>query len=415
MKKRHYLPIYTVLLLFVALLTQCSQNELELDFEREKDTKSNPYRVDLESALKTLEKSLSNMDNQSTTRSTNRRISKIDVIRSAVSTRSNNNLPDTLLYIVNYDNNNGFGIISADRRLIPIYAMSPQGSFSLNDTLFNDGLRHYIRTLRSDIEQNFPTIDIEPIDSTPFRPGGGGWVPNPGPISKEEMIVSPLLGSIISKWHQQEPFNSKVTSPYPAGCTVLATAMIMAYYKWPDTHKTTKFNWDIIINNRWQSNVGDLILMLHSKDYLDAKYIYRNNQYATGADDNNIPRTFSKWKYNTPTKATGLGSVSSALTQKKPVIIAGSDYQTNQGGHTWILDGLYRITGVNVSTPTNPDGRVDYYHTVWGWNGTSNGFFYYGRGYVTGQPDLPEHSESTIPVDYKFDNFRIYYNFTPLK
>lgn len=45
-------------------------------------------------------------------------------------------------YIVNYDN--GFALLSADKRRNPVYAISDEGAFELADTSKNDGLKWYV-------------------------------------------------------------------------------------------------------------------------------------------------------------------------------------------------------------------------------------------------------------------------------
>lgn len=66
-------------------------------------------------------------------------VKSVDYILNDSRTRGSD-LPDTLFYVVNYEDDMGFMMLSADRRMNPVYALSDKGSLELSDTTFNKGL-----------------------------------------------------------------------------------------------------------------------------------------------------------------------------------------------------------------------------------------------------------------------------------
>ena len=60
-------------------------------------------------------------------------VEKIEIVRN----KSNKDI----FHVINYKNNKGFSIISADKRLTPVLAYSDKGFFSIQDTVLNNGLK----------------------------------------------------------------------------------------------------------------------------------------------------------------------------------------------------------------------------------------------------------------------------------
>ena len=54
-------------------------------------------------------------------------------------------------YLVNYADDAGFALLSADSRLRPIYAISDEGSMSFSDTTYNKGLALFARGVEAEI------------------------------------------------------------------------------------------------------------------------------------------------------------------------------------------------------------------------------------------------------------------------
>ncbi len=157
-------------------------------------------------------------------------------------------LVDTLLYALNRPNNQGFFLLSGDKRVDKVLAASPQGNLHLGALPTGSGLNvfmdrlpeYYIERIRDrkrrgnrdDEDQDPRLLPIEeeptPDDLNPEYPTDpphvsyGDW--------KEVERVGPLLKIA---WHQHEPYNQK--APYiegeraTAGCVTIATAQLLLH------------------------------------------------------------------------------------------------------------------------------------------------------------------------------------------
>ena len=102
--------------------------------------KSNPYRKSLNDALESADAIFADIAPQ--TRASSRKIASVQIIgdSKAALTRSGEDGLDTMLYLVNYADDQGFALLSADWRTKPVYAFSEEGELNLADTTVNKGL-----------------------------------------------------------------------------------------------------------------------------------------------------------------------------------------------------------------------------------------------------------------------------------
>lgn len=85
------------------------------------------------------------------TRSWTRSVKEIEYVCRQESTRSIDCVSDTLAYVINYENNEGFAIISADNSVFPILAYSHDGNFSFENEIAVD---NFISKLEIYIDNN---------------------------------------------------------------------------------------------------------------------------------------------------------------------------------------------------------------------------------------------------------------------
>ncbi|MCD8388378.1 MAG: C10 family peptidase [Bacteroidales bacterium] len=132
--------------------------------------------------------------------------------KSALSSRNIQNLNDTVAYIFNNGNNNGFVVISADTRIFPILAYSRDGHLSFAE---NDDDIIYSNFL-SLIEQQINQLEEDAED-----------------VEYDEEVMDgcyTLLLNTGTNWHQHYPFNKYVDIDYPncvVGCVPLTIGHIM--------------------------------------------------------------------------------------------------------------------------------------------------------------------------------------------
>lgn len=224
------------------MLASCSQESFDAPIQGGNSSSSN-YRS-LEEGLKDADVLFKKMGMN--TRSQSRKVKSVETLNQ--STRSAS--PESAFYIVNYENNEGFALLSADKRLEPVFAISEEGSMNLSDTIYNKSLAYYIRG----IENYAGAIPSDPngkilLDSTKVD------VPQDlvGVVSFP-LLGNENLGSILPLFHQRAPFNkycfTNTGEQALVGCAPLAAGTLMAYYEWPEKYGDYVFDWAAMKKNQ---------------------------------------------------------------------------------------------------------------------------------------------------------------------
>ena len=318
-----------------------------------------------------------------------------------VVSRNSRSEADTLLSIVNFVDNQGF-VIMTDKAEVPeILAVTDNGNLipELND---NPGLQQYL--------DNAEAV----LSALPSR-GPGGTVPlDPTkPYLCEYVEYYDTIYSIAPKvtvrWGQDGPYN--LACPLidgkraKAGCVPIAVAQAMTHFKYPSSFvwnidgasSTIILDWTEI--NRhvglWACNDAGVAHESISKlvrklgEQLDANYGING----TTADHYRISPTLQSYGY----------VVSNFINFKTTEVYNGNSIWIMYGvgtnpdtgeryAHTYIVDGRNyvryvteeRILDPSTNPPTIVDAynrtetNYDYLHVNWGWDGISNGYFYYG-------------------------------------
>lgn len=379
--------IYVLSVLSILILSYGCSDEAET-LMREQDhavapVVANPHRIPLSDALAQADALLSRIAEDEVKTRVPRVIKSVKYTLN-VSTRSESvgNPIDTALYIVNYADNQGFAILGADDRLQSVYAISDEGNFSYEDTVQNQGLAQWLNAVEDEIKYS----SILPSDSLSLPVN-----PVTPPIFDDDKTVTilkkvaPKLGKYQRLWGQEGNFNAYCMDPYTfspqkVGCTPVAVAMIMSYYKWPRYRGKYYIDWDYI--NRWdfnspQGNCPDrLAWMLHeigvalNAEYgpeiggqtsVNSYYLMRNMP-ELGYEALGLPFHFGK-----------ADACPDKRVESGPLLVCGSDNGSKDEGHSWVIDG-YLKTQTEASYFIQPIVR-EYYHCVWGWYGKCNGYY----------------------------------------
>lgn len=320
---------------------------------------------------------------------------------------------DALLgyYVMNFGNDEGFAIVSADRRHGPMYAFSDEGSLHISDTTDNPGLRYYMLSL--------PGGGINPGDL--IGPGGPG-IPIPDPPIKPifEVEVAPLLHANVRKWGQEYPFN-KYCSNGHVGCVPLSAGMIMSYFEWPTSYGGYTFSWAAMKNDFFNDTLARFLAMLGQPNNLNAHYENEDHTYVFDDElSRNYTRTFNNFGYKnikiqnfseTTARAAIKGS-----NGNSPIIITGKNKDRTKSGHAWVLDGIYHVRTIPSSAVVEPGDNKKYdefycFHCVWGWFGHNNGYFRFVNGTVKGEPYHTESGETSTALKETYNGLVIYSDF----
>lgn len=275
-------------------------------------------------------------------------------------------------YVVNYDE--GFSILSADKRRNPVYAISEEGSVDLADTIYNEGLRWYVSEIMGAPVVS-PNVMMPTDPVTPINPGWG---------DKTETIVfsEPLLSGMLKSMHQGAPFNNYASNSY-AGCVPIAVTTIFAYHKWPTQYDDLVINWESLLNSSNDDVWGKIIQKLWELKNLNAD----PQPDGTSVKSTRIPITFYNWGYRGMKWEDFSGDpVKGALSSGNPVLMTGirTDDKGVKHGHAWVCDGGYSIYTVSYQSPITEDDPSNgylttisnYFHMAWGWRTKANGYYY---------------------------------------
>ena len=345
------------------------------------------------------------------TRASQRTVDNVHCLLGDNTTRSGDAaaIPDTLFYVVNFSDEAGFSIVSADKRLDGVYAFVPEGKFR-TDTIDNPGMAIYLGML-----EDYSIAEISRIAKTqdsllalyPQLADASYALQGDTRASSTYDVAEPWVNSLIygpfetPEWGQRAPYNNKcplVSGEHAlAGCVAIATAQAVAHYKKPKTHNGHTYDWDNIwaysndpssLTNEQTAKaeddiatlvrrIGDLVKMDYGKD-------------ASGANSQKVEKCletlgFKSGNYTSYDRDDIIASLKDGLLVYtrgecfKKTTLGIASYS---GGHAWVIDGFvrqiqvinsyYTDTGRLASTKTE---NRNLFHCNWGHNGVYNGFF----------------------------------------
>ena len=211
---------------------------------------------------------------------------------------------------------------------------------------------------------------------------------------------------------------------WPAGCSAVAMAQIMAYYEWPNNpwplisppslgifynlpeecfdnpyknNQTTFFssityNWHGMKNyvdplgnitqypdakdlpDEWDPKMHVGVLMLEIGDAVNMKYA----KSGSGATRDAVCKGFARFGYNKPVrKPYTIERIMDSISERKPVFMSGSktDKFNTGGGHYWIVNGFTYASYTTAGGQT----AMDYFvHCIPGWGDHHVGWYLNG-------------------------------------
>lgn len=345
------------------------------------------------------------------------------------------------VYIVNFQNNGGYIILSEDKRETPILSISLKGNLSPKDTLPPSALmmlanaQGNLHDTQTDYLDEGCPVDV-PCDEETNKPVKFTYYNEYGSWEVVES-VEPL---VPVRWHQYYPFNSKLDlvdgSLPPVGCVATAVMQIMCYHRIPKF-----YNWNELIrtvNSEYSSEtLASLGKDIGRKDLLNMNYTLKGS----GADGANVARTLRHYGYQTiGLQKYEVKSVKQAIKEKRPVYVQGFSmkykhekrgtlwliipdtqvYWTTEHGHAWVLDGIKTLRR-KVKRVRAPFYKVmsEYYETIdlvhcnLGWGDTKyNGYYAHQNFRIRKNPDdnpLRTITDSIGTRDYyQFDLYTIH-------
>ena len=308
---------------------------------------------------------------------------------------------DTLAYIFNFNNNNGFAIIASDDRVFPLLAFSDTGHFTYEENENNPIYVNFISVLddyMATINDNDTSVII------------------PDDYLSTCCLQKPLLKTY--KWHQQEPYDKYVIQEHPGcpvGCVAIATGQIMINCGVDFYYHDFLFRCNAIIEATKPSDIplyassitpeDDNTITYSSEEATDhiAKLLYwigKDLHFSYNPPP--IGSAGSSYAARNLFKETGFyvseqtlepfsaEDISKQLDFYALIYVDGRVVGNTSQGHAWIIDG-YGFCWKDINTKTEKTNFA--FHCDWGWEGYANGYY---SGEVFETPD------------YNFGNMRYF-------
>ncbi len=361
--------LYIIIILLICNSCSIKENDYSIDYIEKQSM--HKHKITQNQAIN-LVNSLTNKG----TRVYNKNYEIDYIIGNKHLTRSNINNNDTLAYILNSINNDGFFIISADDRVFPILAYSDEGNLSYeeneNDIVYANFIS-YLDEYMSEISDSDTSV----------------YVP-------EDILDGALIAPKLSTtWSQGAPFNQYVIEDYPGcpvGCVAVATGQIMtcckpqllnyhgltwylksidkAFKAGPDSVDYTPYNNYPIYT--YTTAVDKAALLLYNIG-IDVDMDYSPNGSVANSNDayqllDNLNFTIQE---NGLTPYNPYAIVQS-FRANNIIYMRGQDPEMSIG-HAWVADGcLYVMKEYTDGTEELVAALI---HCNWGWGGENDGYF----------------------------------------
>lgn len=296
------------------------------------------------------------------------------------------------LFLLANNDNDGFIIIAADDRSVPVLG------YSLGNQFITKSMPRNVYAWLKDYERQIDFLvknDIEPTAETRNE-----WTMLRGGITapRQTASVSPLLET---EWSQDPYYNDKCPEgtwdKCPAGCTATATAQVMNYWQHPATgvgsHSyswngrtlsanfgNTTYDWNNMPNSldyySTSTEVNAVSTLIYhvgvacDMDYGDDGSGAEVVSYGDGSiacAENALIKYFRYSSslhglhYSSCTDAEWKAKLKNELDNSRPVIYAGYD---TKSGHCFVFDGY------------NSYGK---FHINWGWGGYCDAYYAIGQ------------------------------------
>lgn len=292
-------------------------------------------------------------------------------------------------YIFNVANGDGFIIVSADDKTIPILGYSTQADFNPNNIAPQTAkwLEGYKAEVRYILENNITQTQEIATEWSDLKAAK--------PVNTISASVSPL---IQTRWDQSPyynalcPYDNSAGQRTVSGCVATAMAQVMKFWQFPTkgtgnhsyNHSSygtlsanfgsTTYNWSSMPNRVTSSNTAVATLMYHCGVSVDMNYDVASNggsgAYVISAQSPvthcteyalktyfGYKNTLKGEQRSNYSQTQWLTLIKGELNGGRPVIYAGFG---SGGGHAFVCDGY---------------DNNDFLHFNWGWDGQYDGYF----------------------------------------
>lgn len=351
-----------------------------------------------------------------------RKIGTAYTLSSQAKTRSDSTAP--LAYIINFENNQGYAIMSADERMPSLLCFVENGNLSPNDTIQNPGELIFFQGLDDYYQRKIKGFNpIDKLDtgiaSHPVYNIDDGPYVIYGPW---ENTVYKIGGYCPVKWGQRSPYNDycpiKKGERTLAGCVAVAVGQLMATHRYPSYYNDYSFDWNAMTSSKWayhisedaQHQISRLMQQLGRPKNLNMDY----GRKKSGAKFQHSMRTLSNFGYTNPGELIkyDISQITGDLKAGYPVLCSGFSRKSKfeifditiaswlEKGHVWLLHGLlerkrsYALHDSDGSIVGSGIETVYYPLCNWGWNGDKDGYYLSNVFDACNGPDYGDYTRS---------------------
>lgn len=377
--------------LAVALAVSCSKFEEDVaPVDPKQPAAWSPTRS-YDEALSLAQQSIALVDKGKTRSARSRRIvSRRGQCVTMPTTRGGQSLTDTLMYVFNFEDNDGFSVIAANRAVDPVLAVTEKGNYTYGEPTGVENFDFYMDLMAQSLSGISKPIKIDTLRTTPT-------------FKTVEVNESRSCDPLVPvNWGQGSPYGAYCSNGI-SGCVATAIAQIMAYYRFPTSITTTytdaphagetiALNWDSMISYSYGYQISALMREIGKR--VGMKYLGSSK-----APSENVASCMRSFGYScdsgVPTFDISL--VRFALNQKCPVYVDGwrRDENNEIKGHAWVADG-YKYSRIGNQyyewrlVDNDEPGLIPHYeyvligstvqttdlvHYNWGWDGDYDGYY----------------------------------------
>ena len=311
---------------------------------------------------------------------------------------------DTLLYVFNFEDNQGFSIVSASRHAEGLIAVVEEGCYDPAVPTGNPGFDTYMDMAKAYVAFK----DKEGSEKKTLLTKA---TTRQNPMYNhvyDTVFYQNIAPRIAVKWGQHYRMGQFCPN-YTCGCDITTAAQIMSYFQFPYARaltytgadvSNTAFSWSYLCNTNhkyadhtynwddYDKQIGRLARQLGE----DAGAVYHTDGSGTSTTTSNIRTTIMAWGYNAGSitnysyaNVDNTYVIGTLLGQGKLIYMRGTN--SDGVGHSWVVDGckyvkayeriMISYDGINWSVFQEVATHKTYHnHINWGWRGEGNGYFY---------------------------------------
>ena len=327
----------------------------------------NSFRVSVGDALRSAEAILNSGDR--TTRSVERKVKSTEIYVAKPATRSNDDV-EVSFYLINYEDNAGYALVSTDKRATPVYMYADEGNITTEAFEEVPPMAIFMEEAVANYEAEVASSGTDgPVDITP-PPGIDGHMAIIDGIECYLHIDTTIVtkGPFCSAtlWRQDEPYNFYCFQQL-VGCGSVAMGQIMAYYQYPSSYDGYTFNWEVMLSQsahylNTDTGLYDIARLLKLIGDT-AGAVYEGDETSSSNSIEEAYYTFDVFGYQCSSPMTYNQTTAIAeFNANRPIYVRGVDPTRENDPHAWVIDGYERRTYRNIYRYTTPP--YDIYKTI---------------------------------------------------